>query len=280
MLRVDLNVRRAVVDLTASLTAILASFATHEIAELPIALERGAHDEMVVPFHMAFISDVAGLLVAPLGGGTIAMAFDGIQADVQRGMRNALTAGVVRKQSIDAVARVMRAVIGHQGGSIERIIRSEFVRVANQVALLTYQRNHHVVRAVQWAATLSGRTCLVCAAFHGRIWTDWNKVKLPVVASHATCRCLLLPVLKTAADLGLSDSPDLRATFDGRAADVLTYADWFARQDEAFQRDVLGPTRWTLYREKKARLSDFVRRDRVRPVRTLKARIQRRMAAR
>ena len=276
LLRAGLETRRVVVDLTTSLTMPLAAFAVNEIAELPIAIERGAHDEIAVPFHMAFVSDAAGLLAAPLGGGTVAGALDGVQADVQRGLRTALTAGVARKQSVDAVARVVRTVIGNRGQTIERIIRSEFARVANQAALLTYQRNRQVVRAVQWAATLSGRTCLVCAAFHGRVWTDWDKVKLPVVASHATCRCMLLPVLKKAVDLGLPDSPDLRATFDGRAADVLTYADWFAQQDEAFQRDVLGPTRLTLYREKKVRLSGFVRQGRMRPLRA----VQRRMSAR
>lgn len=263
-------------------TDALGAFASREIAELPLVLERGAQDilpeGLVVPFQMAFVSDAAALLSSPLGGGTISTVMADVQTDVLRGTRNALAVGVARKQSVKTAAPVIRTVIGNKRWAIERTIQSEYARIANQAALLTYQRNHHAVRAVQWSATLSGQTCLVCASLHSRVWTDWVKVKIPVIASHTTCRCMLLPVVKTAEDLGLSS--DLRVVLDGRPAATLTYADWFAHQDETFQLEVLGPTRHALYRQGKATLSDFVRRDKVRRVGDVRARIQRRISAR
>lgn len=263
-------------------TETLGAFASREIVELPLVLEHGVQavlpEGITVPFQMAFVSDAAALLSSPLGGGTIWTTMADVQADVGRGVRNALAIGVARKQSVKTIAPVIRTVIGNKRWAIERTVQSEYARIANQAALLTYQRNHRAVRAVQWSAMLSGQTCLVCASLHQRVWTDWTKVKIPVVASHATCRCVLLPVVKTAEDLGLSS--DLRTVLDGRPASSLTYADWFARQDETFQLEVLGPTRHALYRQGKATLSDFVRRDKVRRVGDVRARIQRRISAR
>lgn len=275
-------VRRGSERLAAHGTETLGTFASKEIAELPLVLEHGIQDVLptgvMVPFQMAFVSDVAPLLSSPLGGGTISTVMADVHADVLRGARNVLAIGTARKQTVKTVAPIIRTVIGNKRWTIERAVQSEYVRIANQAALLTYQRNHHAVRAIQWTATLSGQTCLVCASLHRRVWTDWNKVKVPVVASHATCRCVLLPVIKTADDLGLSS--DLRGVLDGRPAAALTYADWFALQDETFQREILGPTRYTLYRQRKAALSDFVRRGQVRRIGAVKAHIQRRISTR
>ena len=74
-----------------------------------------------------------------------------------------------------------------------------------------------------------------------------------IVASN--CRCRLVPVVKDADSLGLP--PGSRASFTGQVPETLTYDDWFDQQSEAFQKDVLGPTRFDLYRSGRADLSDF-----------------------
>jgi hypothetical protein len=57
-------------------------------------------------------------------------------------------------------------------------------------------------------------------------------------------------------DLGLP--PSTRASFNGQVPGDITYRDWFQLQDEAFQRKVLGPTRFTLWKAGQVKLGQFV----------------------
>lgn len=64
------------------------------------------------------------------------------------------------------------------------------------------------------------------------------------------CRCSMLPQTVTWAELGF-DVPETRA-------DVEPGTEWFARQDEALQREMLGPGKLAAYRAGRITLPDLV----------------------
>jgi hypothetical protein len=77
---------------------------------------------------------------------------------------------------------------------------------------------------------------------------------IPMPPRHRNCRSVIVPVTESFRELGI-DLPELPqgdrpAVHEGKATQVpagTTYAAWFARQPENFQREVLGETRYRAY---------------------------------
>jgi SPP1 gp7 family putative phage head morphogenesis protein len=81
--------------------------------------------------------------------------------------------------------------------SAEMLARTAINAVANQSRLEMFQANADVLDGVQWLATLDHRTCPICGAFDGKIWTQdtllnkSHEIKVPPI--HPNCRCMLTP---------------------------------------------------------------------------------------
>jgi SPP1 gp7 family putative phage head morphogenesis protein len=212
---------------------------------------------------------VTELLGTPLGGAFFQQSFADLGSSLLASLRNVLLWGLTTGQGVQPVARQVQGVMGGARWKAERIVRSEYIRVANQAALTTFAQNEDVLDSVQWVATLDARTCLQCGVLDGRTWENLAAAPVPVVDTHPQCRCTLVPVVKDAEDLGLP--PGSRASFSGQVPATLTYDDWFDLQSEDFQRDVLGPKRFDLYRTDRASLGDFATASGVRRVREVLA---------
>lgn len=216
-------------------------------------------------FRSVPLGHITELLGTPLGGAFYATSFADLGAVLVAAIRNILLAGLVSGEGIAPVARKLQQVMGGARYKAERIVRSEFVRVANQAALTTYAQNADVIQAVQWVSTLDDATCLQCAQLDGRTWEAFTAAPLPVADTHPNCRCRLVPVVKDAESLGLP--PGTRASFSGQVPETLTYPEWFRQQSADFKRKVLGPTRYKLYASGRARLKDFATASGIRPIR-------------
>jgi SPP1 gp7 family putative phage head morphogenesis protein len=212
---------------------------------------------------------VGELLASPLGGSTYAQSFADLAASTLRRLRSTLASGLLRGEGVPTVARRVTGILNTERWVAERIVRSEYVRVANEAAVIVFDQNKALLKGVQWHATLDKRTCPACGALDGKTWDDPNKAKRPVTSTHPLCRCVLVPVIKAAKDLGLSPTGGTRAAFDGQVPATTTYSAWFGQQDDAFQRDVLGPTRHKLYASGKYTLKDFSTARGVTPIKDL-----------
>lgn len=100
----------------------------------------------------------------------------------------------------------------------------------------------------EYLATLDARTCLVCGDLDGRLYEKIEDA--PSLPQHRGCRCLLIPYFAIEGDK--------RASKDGYLDDKLTYEDWLEKQDEETKREVLGATRYKLYKQNKADVTTFV----------------------
>lgn len=87
-----------------------------------------------------------------------------------------------------------------------------------------YVANSNIVESWTWFATLGDtRTCMSCIAQHGSV----HKVT-EALNDHHNGRCVMLPNVKGAADLGISQ-PEIQVG-----------ADWFASQPESKQAEAMG----------------------------------------
>lgn len=189
---------------------------------------------------------VAALLASPLGGARYADAFADMAAGLLRRVRNVLTTGLIQGRGVGSVAKDVQAAVGGARFAAERIVRSEFVRVAATSALQVFDANKAALNGVQWVATLDDASCLQCGLLDGTVYEDPEDADVPVDDTHPNCRCVLVPVVAGADELGFG--PATRASVDGQVPATLTYADWFAGQDAATQRDILGPARYRLFK--------------------------------
>lgn len=224
------------------------------------AVQEAAEDIPLVSiaFNQVPIDQAAELIAGPLGGVHYAQSFSDLAAATLRSLRTSLVSSLVRGQTVPQATRAVRQVLNNRRFEAERIVRSEFVRVGNEAALATYEQNKEVLQGVQWLATLDKRTCPQCGVLDGKVWDDPSKARRPVTDTHPLCRCTLLPVVKSSRALGITNpTGTTRSSLDGQVAATTTYPDWFGQQDAAFQREVLGPTRYKLFRSGKATIKDF-----------------------
>lgn len=74
------------------------------------------------------------------------------------------------------------------------------------------------------------------------------------------CRCYLSPVTRSWEEIGIprEELPaTTRASMDGQVPATINYVEWFGMQGPGFQRMILGPTRYELWRTGAVKFSDF-----------------------
>lgn len=117
------------------------------------------------------------------------------------------------------------------------ISRTETLDATRQAAQWTDQANRDVVKAWQWVASLSPRTCPACLAMHGREFP----VDEPGPLGHQQCRCTRVPVTKTWAELGFTGIPDPPSL-------VPDADDYFTGLTTDQQQAILGPKRYEAWK--------------------------------
>lgn len=118
---------------------------------------------------------------------------------------------------------------------------------ANQAALEMFKLYKAKIDGLQLLAVLDGKTTLLCIGRAGATW-DMDGNPLPdspwphqfpgAPPFHFNCRSLLIPII-------------------GEPAKDISYEDWLRTKPESFQRKVLGPARWKLWKAGKLSTADL-----------------------
>lgn len=160
-----------------------------------------------------------------------------------------------------AIQRVTATIEQAAISAVAMLGRTEVQAVANRVARAMYVRNGEAVRELLRVETLDDRTCLICASIDGTtVKPDTSESDL--APFHPGCRGFTVPVLKSIEEMGLEAvdlKPKVRDALDGQVPGSVTYRDWFQTQSEAFQRQVLGPSRFRRFKSGELEIKDFVR---------------------
>jgi hypothetical protein len=101
-----------------------------------------------------------------------------------------------------------------------------------------------------WLSTLDGDTCVVCAERDTQSLEELDGERPP---AHQNCRCVV-----AVAEPGIPRAARRRRADPGGTVRVRTYETWLRRQSAGFQRETLGPSRYSLFRKGKLPLRAFV----------------------
>lgn len=229
------------------------------------AIPDGIHLDLVGPD----IDRVRAIVEQPLGGVRFAERFRRNFGEMVPRMKRSLTTSMALGEGIGPAQRRLRSVVDGLGINRATLIaRSEVQRVANQTAEDLYKRNQDVLKGEMWVATLDSRTCVICGSRDGETWPI-GEGPTPPNDSHAACRCFKSPVTRSWEELGLNREelpPSTRASMDGQVPSNITYSDWFADQDDTFQRQVLGPARFERFQAGDLTLNQMWKNQQVLPI--------------
>ena len=204
--------------------------------------------------------------------------------------------GMVKGEGINELVRRIRGTALSPGlvdmskRNATALVRTSVMQVANEARMEMYEGNKDLIDGYEFVATLDKRTCPRCQAYDGKQWIYKNEKLVskghrlrwpgnPPI--HWVCRCTMIPILKSFADLAGPESiipkskirkleklsPTQRAamTYDENLLGIgkpvsgnMTYNDWLLTQPEAVQIDVLGPGRFRLWKKNKLSAADMV----------------------
>jgi SPP1 gp7 family putative phage head morphogenesis protein len=178
-------------------------------------------------------------------------------------------AGLTAKQ-------INRNVLGTVGGldvgsmrvlrrSLEMNTRTMVAHLAETARDALYKENAGLFSGYKYLGTLDSRSCLVCGNLDGKVFKEIEDA--PKLPKHPNCRCLLVPLVKGMEE---DDEDDTRASEDGPVPAKMTFTDWLKTQPDEFARDILGPVRFSMYKDG-TDLSGFVAGNRILTLKQLEA---------
>jgi len=115
------------------------------------------------------------------------------------------------------------------------IARSEQLRVYREASRQQYQASGMVQQYERMCAH-QPRTCMACLALDGEIYDTED-----LIETHACCRCIMRPIV--------DGMPSIERE---------TGQDWFEKQPEHVQREMMGPSRYEMYKSGDVGIKDMV----------------------
>ena len=189
-------------------------------------------------------------------GMTYQSYLDGIETGLFNTWDSAVRTGYLTGQSAKEITRNVLGSASKVGQLIEQgtmytlrnnvysNTRTALQSFANETMQRVYEENEKYFGdgetdyKYEYLATLDSRTCLVCADASSKLYKSLNDC--PHVPQHRGCRCVIIPYFKIEGDT--------KATKNGQRESPLSFEDWLKEQDEDTQLNVLGRTRFELFR--------------------------------
>jgi hypothetical protein len=153
---------------------------------------------------------------------------------------NIISNGIVAGKNPLFIAREIRTATNMPLYRANTIARTENHRAARASTVSAYKQNPDLINGYIRLATGDSRTCAACFALHGTIY-ELNQI-LP---THPNCRCVIVPKTKTWAEI-TGDN-----TIEETSDKIPSAAQLFNRLSEKDKKRVLGPERYSLWKEGK-----------------------------
>jgi uncharacterized coiled-coil protein SlyX len=187
-------------------------------------------------------------------GSPLAKIFEEFGPQAALAGKAALVTAVTTGMSPMETARLLRDSMQMPLQRARTIARTEQMRAYRTAQLQNFQANSDVVNSWIWLAELGPFCCAVCCEMNG------SEHSLDeTLDSHPNCRCAQVPRTKDWSDIlddaGVpTDGLDLTDT----RPQIENGADWFAKQSDATQLAILGPSKFALYQNGDLALKDLV----------------------
>ncbi|WP_299945336.1 minor capsid protein [uncultured Ruegeria sp.] len=127
------------------------------------------------------------------------------------------------------------------------LVRTSMQHVAVQAKEAVWDRNRDIIKGVEWAAVLDGRTSTICRSLDGQVFPVDEGPRPP---AHIACRSVTVPQVRDGLSiLGKKGQQTARGA-DGikQVAANQDYYQWLKTQPAEFQDSVIGSERGKLLR--------------------------------
>lgn len=125
----------------------------------------------------------------------------------------------------------------------ETVARTAVQQVSTATRAELYINNSDIVEGYTFVATLDNRTTPICQALDGQ---SFEMGQGPLPPMHPNCRSTTIP--KLSSDFDFLDKGAVRSSENGYVPAKETYYEWLARQSDATQDEILGPTLGDIFR--------------------------------
>lgn len=176
---------------------------------------------------------------SPLASITLARWGDKAAKQIGEQLVKGLVTGIGSRKTAREILKALDPALGMPLSKALTIARTETNRAFRSATRETYRRNPHVVKGWIWYANIDGEPepCLACLAMHGTKH-DMDET----LDDHPNGRCTMLAITPSFEELGIEgvDEPDRT---------VETGEEWFNRQPEERQREIMGEQRYELWKQ-------------------------------
>lgn len=221
-----------------------------------------------------------------------------IQRAVQMGVAQGEAIPDIMRRVAGSAANAFRdGTLATTRRQVESVVRTVVNHISNEAREAVWEANSDILVGLRWTSVLDGRTTMICMSRDGMIapigdksLPDWAVPLEPPDArppAHWNCRSVMTAVIDGEEVLGerpyVTDTrgrkerevdfkaqaketgrtiKEVRSAWAdeniGQAPGETTYQTWLGQQTAAFQDEVLGPARGSLFRSGKLSLSQFV----------------------
>ena len=262
---------QAYAELNQRLHSELRNLAEHEVKFQDSAVRKSVPNAVVANITIAQVGvkQVFSAAVArPLQGRLMSEWAQSLSVARATRLRDAIRMGYVENQTNDEILRRVRGsrakayadgALNIDRANAAAVVQTAVAHTAAVARQEFYSANSELIKAVQWVSTLDSRTSPACAIRDGK--TYHAETHAPIKHTypwgggpgmlHWNCRSTSVPVLKSWAELGIDveTNPETRASMDGQVPVDMTYTKWLKKQSAARQIEVLGVTRYKLYKQ-------------------------------
>ena len=176
---------------------------------------------------------------SPLASITLARWGDKAAKQIGEQLVKGMVTGIGSRKTAREILKALDPALGMPLSKALTIARTETNRAFRSATRETYRRNPHVVKGWIWYANINGdpEPCLACLAMHGTKH-DMDET----LDDHPNGRCTMLAITPSFEELGIEgvDEPDRT---------VETGEEWFNRQPEERQREMMGEQRYELWKQ-------------------------------
>ena len=169
-------------------------------------------------------------------GSPLRALLDQLGPHASASVRKGLIEGMGLGENPRSVAERIRRSLGGNLAKALTISRTEMLRAAREASRQSYLANSDILDGWKWLSAKQTRTCAMCLAMDGTLHALEE-----VLDDHPNGRCTSIPVVKGAPPV----------EWESGSA-------WFAKQDEATQRSMLGGASFEAYHAGAIALGDFV----------------------
>jgi hypothetical protein len=165
-------------------------------------------------------------------------------SNIRAGYINGLTAQQINRQVLGSINDLVPGEIKNIRKSLKMNTRTMIAEMSTMARNETYKANSSLFSGYRYIGVLDDRQCLICGSLDQTVYKTLDE--MPHLPQHRGCRCLALPEVKGMEGF---DDDDERAAQDGPESAKTSYADWLEKQDAKTQKDILGASRYEMYRD-------------------------------